>query len=526
MDFLYVREKRLNMKIFRHTITNTKSTKLMCSVLLLSLTYLTLTVTTASAQLRAGVAKVNITNPDIKGNITDSLFVKALVLKSQNTSAIIITVDAVAIGGIGSLKDNYLSEVRSRVKEELGIDPQNVLINASHLHGAGYNVCQDVEARTIQAVRLASQNMVPVNVGAGSGYEDRITENHILKLKNGKGWAIRHANPLPPDEEIESIGPIDPEIGILRLDKKNGETLAIVYNFTGHPYQSISEETGGYPGFASKLIEKNMSEGTIALFIQGFCGDVIPILYKDVHSVRDQEPLGIMLGMSAMDAIRNIKPVRTGDLKIITEVIKLPRRTDFAERIASMEKEQEELLRSLRSTSLNFKTFLPLYIQYNIFKEYPSYYSHRYLRERDLGRNDLKKLDEENRRHIAKYLQNIYAMEKLSRLQYNIGLAKEREIENESAGESTIDVEIQALKVGDFVLVTFPAEVSVQVGLNIKNKSPFKNTFVAGYTNGYIHYAPSIDQFGSGAYQDHNCLLGSEWQKIYEDKISEILKKL
>jgi hypothetical protein len=149
-----------------------------------------------------------------------------------------------------------------------------------------------------------------------------------------------------------------------------------------------------------------------------------------------------------------------------------------------------------------------------------------YLHEKDLGRNDLEKLDEENRRNIAKYLRNIHAMEKLARLQYNLGLAKERQKENESAGESNMDVEIQAMRIGDFVLVTFPAEVSVQVGLNIKDNSPFNNTFVAGYTNGYIHYAPTTEQFGNGSYQDHSCLLGSEWQQIYEDKVSEILKKL
>jgi hypothetical protein len=50
--------------------------------------------------------------------------------------------------------------------------------------------------------------MVPVSVGVGSGYEDRITENHLLLLKGGKGWAIRHANPLPPDEEIEKVAPL------------------------------------------------------------------------------------------------------------------------------------------------------------------------------------------------------------------------------------------------------------------------------------------------------------------------------
>src|SRR5690554_1699034 len=488
--------------------------------------FLLLSFSNVSAQLRAGVAKVNITNPNARGNITDTLYVKALVMKNGNTSAVIITVDAVAIGGIGSIHNDYFNSIRAQIKEELDIDPQNVLVNASHLHGAGYSISEDVEELTLLAVRQAQANMVPVNVGTGSGYEDRITENHLLKLKNGKGWAIRHANPLPPDEEIEGVGPIDPEIGILRFDKKNGETLAIVYNFTGHPYQSITEETGGYPGFASSLIENNMSQGTVALFIQGFCGDVIPVLYKDVHSIRDQEPLGTMLGLSALSAIKKIQPEKSGELKVITEVVNFPRRTDYDERISEMEHEQEELLRSLRNTSLNFKTFLPLYINYNIFEEYPSYYSHRYLHEKSLGKNELVKLDEENRRNISKYLRNIYAMEKLSRLQYNIELAKNRKAENESAGESTIDVKIQAMKIADAVLVTFPAEVYIQVGLNIKEMSPFENNYVAGYTNGYMHYATTAEQSGSGAYQDHSNLLAPEWQKMYEEKIKVILGKL
>jgi len=481
-----------------------------------------------AARLKAGVAKENITDVKSGELVIDSLYVKALVMDSGSEKFVLIAVDAVAIGRIGSIKGDYLERVRSRIKEELDIDRTNVMVNASHLHGAGYHVSPDIEELTMQAVRKASKNMVPVSVGAGTGYEDRITENHILKLKNGKGWAIRHANPMPPDEEVEGIGPVDPEIGILRIDKTNGETLAVVYNFTGHPYQPVSGTgtTSGYYGYASEIIEDNLSEGTIALFVQGFCGDVIPILYKDVHSIRSQEPLGNMLGLSALEAIKKIETDKSGKLKVIDEVIKLPRRTDFAERLASMRDERETLLKSLRSTSLNIKTFIPLYIKYNLSEEYPSYYSHRYMHDEMFGREHMKKLDEANRRNIDKYLRNIHAMEKLARLQYNISLVEDRKAENESAGEKTMDVEIQAIKIGDFVMVTFPAEVSVQVGLNIKDMSPFENTFVAGYTNGYIHYTPTAEQIGCGAYQDHSCLLAPEWQKIYEERVKEMLNEI
>ncbi|MDD4107851.1 MAG: hypothetical protein PHH93_03935 [Prolixibacteraceae bacterium] len=484
------------------------------------------TVTVSAAQLKAGVAKVNITNKEISGPVTDSLHVKALVLENGNTKAVIITVDAVAIGRIGSIGNDYPGNVRRQIKQEFGIEGTNVMINASHLHGAGYRLCPDVEQRTIQAVREACRNMVPVSAGVGSGYEDRITENHLLLLTNGQGWAIRHANPIPPDEEIASVGPIDPEIGILRLDKRNGETLAVLYNFTGHPYPSITSQTDAYTTFATKLIEDNTSKGTIAMFVQGFCGDVIPVLYKDVSSARDQSPLGNMLGLSAMEAFRKIQTSKNGELKVINEIIRLPKRNDFDQRIESMKKEQESLLRSLRGTSLNFKTFLPLYINYNLHEDYPSYYSHMYLNDKMHGRNDMEKLDNANRRNIDKYIRNIHAMEKLSRLQYNISLVEDRKAESEASPGSTIDVEVQALRIGDFVMVTFPAEVSVQVGLNIKKMSPFEHTFVAGYTNGYLHYTPTAEQIGTGAYQDQSCLLAPGWQKIYEDMVNEILKKL
>ena len=165
---------------------------------------------------------------------------------------------------------------------------------------------------------------------------------------------------------------------------------------------------------------------------------------------------------------------------MITEIIKLPRRTDLPERIESLKAEEATLLQSLRSTSLNVKTFIPLYIKYNLNDEYPSYYSHRYLHDEMIGRNDLEKLDAENRRNMDKYLRNIYAMEKLARIQENLFYLKKFDELNKAAGEETIDVEVQAMRIGKFVLFTFPAEVSVQVGLNIKKASPYEFTFAAG----------------------------------------------
>ncbi|GAB4142397.1 MAG: hypothetical protein Tsb009_12690 [Planctomycetaceae bacterium] len=479
----------------------------------------------AEGMLRAGVAKVDITNRDA-GPVNDPLFVKALVLKSKTTTAVIITVDAVAIARIGSIRDDYLKTVRDQLKKDLNIEPAHVMVNASHCHGI---VCKDVAARTIQAVKKASQKLVPVKVGTGTGHEDRIMENRRLKLKNGREVDVRHAYSLAPDEEVASVGPIDPEIGILRLDREDGRTLAVVYNFACHPIQGVPSggNTADITGFSSKVIEDNLSEGTIALFLQGCGGDINPVLYKDVNNPRDAEPLGNMLGLSTLKGVRKIKTKTDGRLQVLNESLKLPR-ANVAERISVMEAERDRLVRSLKGTSLNLKTFMPLAVKYGLNPQYPSYYSHRYLHEKKLGRNHLQKLDAENRRNMQRYIQNIHTMEKLTRLQTNLTLLKKRHAMKIASGQRTIDVEVVGLRVGNFVLITFPGELTVRIGLNIKKRSPYPNTFVAGYTNGYIFYAPTAEQLQNvgRAQEDSDCLLAPEWQKIFEAKVARMLKKL
>ena len=478
-----------------------------------------------SGQLLAGVAKVDITNRKARP-VNDPLYVKALVLKSDTTTAVLITVDAVAIGEIGDIKNDYLPKVRARLEKELGIQPANMLVNASHCHGIVYG---DVDDQTFQAVNAASQKMVHVRVGAGVGYEDRIMENRRLKLKSGREADIRHAYSLPPNDEVTEVGPVDPQIGILRLDREDGRTLAVVYNFACHPIQGVPSggNTADITGFASKVIEDNLSEGTLALFLQGCGGDINPVFYKDVDHPRSAEPLGNMLGLSTLRAVRQIACQKDARLTVLNETIALPR-GDRTERIYSLEAKQKQLLRSLKGTSLNLGTFLPLVVKYNLSSEFPSYYSHRYLHDKALGRDDLNKLDAENRRNIKGYIQNIYIMEELTRVQTNLALLRKHQASLVASGKRTIDIELLGLRVGDFVLTTFPGELSVRIGLNIKKASPHDLTFVAGDTNGYIYYAPTAEQLRNvgGAQEDSDCLLAPEWQEIYEAKAGELIHRL
>ena len=95
-------------------------------------------------------------------------------------------------------------------------------------------------------------------------------------------------------------------------------------------------------------------------------------------------------------------------------------------------------------------------------------------------------------------------------------------------GSGPIPVEILAMRIGDFVVVSFPGEPFAEVGLRIKKQSPFPNTFVAGNSNGQIvgAYAVTADAYDKQAYEDSSTQLAPEWQERYERKVLEMIGRL
>jgi hypothetical protein len=476
--------------------------------------------------LRAGVAKADITTSEAGIKINDPLYAKVLVLDDGKTRLAIIAMDVVAIGGIGDVSDDFLPTLRRRIQDELSLEGRHVLVNASHTHPPGRLLCSDEEQvdRVFGAVKRACENMTAVKVGTGIGYEDRIMMNRTLRLKNGRHWTIRHANPCPPDEEVASVGPVDPDIGIIRIDHMDGRPLAVVYNFACHPYLGVPRGgiTADFPGFASKVIEENLGYGAMALFLQGAAGDITEILYKDVNRPRESEPLGTMLGLSTLQAWRGIQTTAEATLSVVTEHIDLPRRTDIPKRIALLQEEQADLLRTLRFTSLNFKAFLPLYLKHLTSPDHPLDDAYRYLHSGD----ELSAIDAQNEQNLAKYLSNIHAMEKLARIEDKIGTLEKHQAINDAAGEPVITAEVQGIRIGDCALVTAPIEVLVEVGLNVKRASPYTHTFVAAFSNGYMHYGSPAAYYDLGGYEVTECLLAPEWQQLYEAKAQEVIRRL
>lgn len=67
--------------------------------------------------------------------------------------------------------------------------------------------------------------------------------------------------------------------------------------------------------------------------------------------------------------------------------------------------------------------------------------------------------------------------------------------------EKTLDVEVQAIKVGDLAIVGLPGEIFVEWGLKLKKSSPFKFNMLNTLANARCGYLPTLEAFSQGGYE-------------------------
>ena len=86
------------------------------------------------------------------------------------------------------------------------------------------------------------------------------------------------------------------------------------------------------------------------------------------------------------------------------------------------------------------------------------------------------------------------------------------------------------IRIGDdFAIVTNPDELFCEIGLSIKQQSPFKHTMVAEQTNGAYGYVPTAKAFEGGSYETwfgEHSFLTIHAGEIVEKESLDILKRL
>jgi hypothetical protein len=232
-----------------------------------------------------------------------------------------------------------------------------------------------------------------------------------------------------------------------------------------------------------------------------------------------------MLGQAVLGIWRDVCTSRT-DLAAVHAEVGLPRRTDLTERHEQLKRERDRLCASLRYSSLDHRTFLPLYLRQLSSPSSPADGAGIYLHDRRDGRDDLDQLDRANRRHVQRYLANLSVMERLTKVVDDLGTVEFHQELNRTAGMAPLQANLVALRIGTCVLVSSPCELLAQVGLDIKRMSPFPRTFVAAYTNGYAYYGVPAADFGLGGYESTECPLDSTWESVHQHTVADMLHRL
>ncbi|MCK5463979.1 MAG: hypothetical protein KAI95_13220, partial [Bacteroidales bacterium] len=90
-----------------------------------------------------------------------------------------------------------------------------------------------------------------------------------------------------------------------------------------------------------------------------------------------------------------------------------------------------------------------------------------------------------------------------------------------------IEAEVQVFTLGDdFAIVSLPGEVFVELGIYIKERSPYPATMVLELTNGSVDYIPDRKAFVEGNYEavSARCAPGSG--ELLVERVLEILNEM
>jgi hypothetical protein len=405
--------------------------------------------------------------------IESDLTATALVLGDGDTKVALIATDLCVL----SMDEG--GRLRTGVSEALGIPVSHVLLNLSHNHSAPAlpefmamtdsaedipfrtRYEHDLQARLVDAAVEADGRLQPARIGCGWG-ESTIG---VYRRETREG---RDVLGEVPDH------PIDPTVGVIRVDDLDGNPIATVFRYSAHPVTVGSRSlvaSSDYPGPAREVLERNL--GGVALFLQGCGGNINPrvgIGYEvDCRDTKNR--VGMELGGEALKVAAGIRTdTRAGERRPLGNVPNIlftpwePVTGDTCTRLAAAE------------TTVRLD-----------YDELPS------LDEAQAILEHWRRTAEE-RRHGDALDWEIRAAQKYEHWARKLVASVED-------GNPTHDLHIQAIRVNDIVIVAMNMEVFFETGLEIRARSPLGDTFVLGYTNGCFGYLPRGEDYPEGGWK-------------------------
>jgi len=87
-----------------------------------------------------------------------------------------------------------------------------------------------------------------------------------------------------------------------------------------------------------------------------------------------------------------------------------------------------------------------------------------------------------------------------------------------------IKLPVRFVAINDTVIWSAPVEMFCEIAMNIRDKSPFKQTFYFGYTNGWFGYLPTAKAFEEGGYEPRTSPFTAQVETDLTNSVAAFLK--
>ncbi|MEX2568670.1 MAG: hypothetical protein WD431_22195 [Cyclobacteriaceae bacterium] len=393
----------------------------------------------------------------------DACKVRAVVFDDGKKRVALVGIDLLFV------TRSLVLEARVEIEKRCGIPQDAIMIGASHSHSSGpigmrepgdfenaSPLVQDLvnnksivsnpgymqllKKQIVEAVVTADESRIDAKLAVGNGYEDKVSFNRRLRMKNGLTYS--HPGAGNPDI-IDYAGPIDPQVGTVGVWDLKGNLLGMLVNFSNHATTNPGGISANWIGDMEKTLRGATGNAALpVVFLQGACGDITQVdNLTEFQNPASEEWCEIVGGRVGAEAYKTLLLIRRGansDIPLDTrqKIWKVQRRIPSAETVKQALETVNQGPEKAGTTEWTF----------------------------------------------AKETLVLDAMIK---------------------ARPEVEVEVQAIQVGPMVFVSNPAEYFVQFGLDIKEGSKFHFTFVVELANGIVGYVPTEEALGpnGGGYE-------------------------
>ncbi|NIA16510.1 MAG: hypothetical protein GWP08_20815 [Nitrospiraceae bacterium] len=393
--------------------------------------------------------------PHVAREIITPLYANAAVFHGSNGhTAALVSCDVLFISR------ESVERVRAAVEAQCELPASAVLIAATHNHtgpatDAVFDAQPDpvyialLETRIVEAVAAAQAALAPVSLQFSTSIETRVSINRRMLMRDGTAHTHITDEDLP--DVVAREGTADQEVGVLTVSDAARNLRGMMINFALHPTNVRGDRIcADFPGYLGEFIREQMGPGVSTVFLNGPCGDTdsnTDFVKRVAHSPERARLIGAALGETVREAAGHAEPIESGNVRSVQQLLQIPLKRVPDERVALAHR----VLENPEPTEWVF------------------------------SKGTLRPSPQKER---------VCAREAI--------LVAER-----AACCPYANVEVQAIRLGDLVLLAVPVELFTEYGVQIKEaiRVRFPFAMVVELANGAFGYVPTRKAFATGGYE-------------------------